>query len=1211
MKFCSPLAWLPAANMPLFAKRARGFTKTLLVMKLTVILLTAAFLNVSAKGLSQQVSFSGKNVSLEEIVSVVKQQTGYLFLYRENAFADAKPVTVKASNMPLREFLDLVFQNQKLKYSISSKTINIYPASTDIPRKPTTENESAIVLFPPPVRVLITDSSGAPLSGATVRIKGKKVSGMTDAKGIVSLDLQPGDVLLISYVGHVSRNIEVNSQMISGGVLGVTMQREITRLDEIVIEVNTGYQRIRPEQSTGAVSRISTKQYESRISTNFLDGLVNRLPGLMINNDVPLIVNGESRPLFNIRGISTMSANQNPLIVIDGYPTELTLDMIDPNEIKSVTILKDAAAATVYGVRASNGVIVIERKQASQGKPRFSFRATADITPEENYKNYRWEKNASSTLINYQKSVYANSINSGTWAQLSTGTGGSVQRQPLFYILAQSAAGIITPDQASKAIADLENHDNLDEYQRLFLRSAITQTYNFNVSGGNSNALYYLTANYTGNRLSQIKNDNDKFLFSGRTTLKLTRKLALELTTEYQERNANRAPVPGITSFAPHERFQDVNGNPNYLIGGSISPYYNNVMISQGLVSSLYYPLIDVNAITDKTHTTSNRFKADFNYSIGSGFGLMFGGVYETSRSDLRHLAGEQSSEAIDYINSYVTRNTDGSLKYNIPKGGFLRQQTANTSSYTVRAQLNYDKRFGSQHSFNGILGAEVRNLINKSNLASYFGYNDETLQQQPVDFSAINTGAITGAFQLGSPFQRQYNSLFDQQYTEDRFLSGYANLVYTFRNTYSLSGSVRIDQSNLFGTNPKYKYKPLWSLGAGWNIHKEKFMEDIDWVKQLKLRTAFGFNGNVAKMSLPQVIAQAAMNTMTSPTSPSLRLSSYANSSLRWEQTKSFNIGIEYAFSKHNITGTIDYYRKTSVDLLGDAQIDPTIGVSPSLINQATIRNNGIEFKLAADWIATKKFNWNTGLVFARNTSMVLDVFQRADYSPQTLNAQGYVKGYPVGALFAYRYAGLDSAGYSLIRNVNGKLYYTNESRFNSPATLAMASDTAGVSYYMGSSIPTINAGLSNRFDFGNIYISCMVNYYGGFKVRVPRPNPSVYRPLEGAGTYWKQKGDERTTDVMGLAGYQSANSNYAYNYADKYVVNGDYITLADLTFSYSFDDYRFVKRAGFTHFEVKAQASNIFTVGLNDYNYSRATGSYDKRYLTPTYTLALFTNF
>ncbi len=416
-----------------------------------------------------------------------------------------------------------------------------------------------------------------------------------------------------------------------------------------------------------------------------------------------------------------MSANQNPLIVIDGYPTELTLDMIDPNEIKSVTILKDAAAATVYGVRASNGVIVIERKQALQGKPRFAFRVTANITPEENYSRYRWAEDAASIVTNYQKTTLATSINEGSWAQMASPGSGTVHRSKVFYILAQQAAKIITPDQAAKSYAELEQYDNTNDYKKFFLRPSVTQIYNFNVSGGTNNALYYITANYAGNRLSQIKNDNNRFLLSARSTLKLSRKLSLELTTDYQEQNNNSAPVPGISSIAPFENFKDVNGNPSFIWAESISPYFNNVMMSQGLANHLYYPLTDVNEVSNKTHTVNNRFTANFNYAIGAGFDLAFGGIYETSGSDLRYFATELSSVAREYVNSYVTRNTDGTLKYNIPKGGYLRQRAATTSSYTARAQLNFNKKIAGLHSINSILGAEMRNLINKSNLASYF----------------------------------------------------------------------------------------------------------------------------------------------------------------------------------------------------------------------------------------------------------------------------------------------------------------------------------------------------------------------------------------------------------------------------------------------------------------------------------------------------------
>lgn len=1185
--------------------------KILMQIKMIAILLTGFMCHVSASTVSQTVTISGSNLKLETVLAAIERQTGYTALYNEADIKNAGLVSVSFRDLPLKAFLDAVFTEQPLDYTIRKTTIFIRTKPV------TTEKMVEPVFILPPVKGRVADSTGKGLAGVSITAsRGKSNLGivLTDGSGNFNLgiELQKGDKLYFSSVGFESQMITLDDPTATLNVVLKVVVRDLSDFE--VTTINTGYQRIRPEQSTGAVSQISTKEYEARISTNFLDGLVNRMPGLMINNDVTFTSGGTSRALFNIRGISTMTATQTPLIVIDGYPTELTMDMIDPNEIKSVTILKDAAASTVYGVRASNGVIVIERKQAKIGKPVFNFRATVGITPKENYSRYRWEDDMSSILVNYQRRLSSASITAANWAQLATnvaGTGGAANRQQTYYIMAQAAANMITADQATKAFAELENYNNTEEYGDLFLRNAATQTYNFNVSGGNDKALYYLTANYTGNRLSRIKNSNDRFMLSGRTTVKFSPKLSLELTTDYQERFNNNAPVPDISAIAPYERFRDVNGNSNPIIGMGISPWFNNIMVSQGLYDQLYYPLVDANEITDKGHTVNNRITANFNYSLGRGLDLSFGGIYETSNSSLDYHASELSSVARRYVNNYVSRSTDNTLKYNIPKGGYLRQTSAKTHSYTARAQLNYNKKIGL-HSFNGILGTEVRNVVNKSNTASYFGYNNETLLQQPVDFASIVNGTIRGSFITSSPFQGSlaYRGLFDQQYVEDRFLSGYANLVYSYRNTYSLTGSIRIDQSNLFGTNPKYKYKPLWSVGAAWNIHNEGFMQDLNWVNQFKLRVAYGFNGNVAKNSLPQAIAEAYINPYTSPASSSLRGISLANSSLRWEQTQNFNAGLDYTIFK-NVSGSIDYYNKRSTDLLGNALIDPTIGPSPSLINRATINNKGLELALRADWIATKKFNWNTGLVISRNISKTLEVYQRGDYNPQTLNAIGFVKSYPVGALFAYRWAGLDNEGYPLLQDEEGKTFRTNVNTSGNPMFALMASDTSGFTYYKGSSIPTINAGLSNRVDIGSFYIFAMINYYGGFKVRVPRANPSSFRMLEGSGSYWKEAGDELTTDVMGLAAYNSRNSNDAYNNADKYVVDGDYFTLGDLTVSYSLDKMPFIKRTGFSNFEIKAQASNLLTVGVNKYNYSMATGSFQKTYLTPTYTIGVFTNF
>jgi len=1193
------------------------YAKPLPIWRLKFALLVAIFLQLAGQAQAQTISFTGKDSPLKEIFSVIKQQTGYVVLYDMDVLKDTKPVTVTADHQPLAHFLNEVLKGQSLDFSIRKKTIFIKKAS------PGAVGDDHIRVIPLPANIkpvtgIIRNAAHEPVAGANIVIRGTSRGVAANADGTFTILASVNDLLVITAIGYESVEHKIDPQV--DGVFVITMLRSETALGEVEVSVNTGYQRIRPEQSTGAVSTLTTKEYESQISTDFLDGLTNRLPGLMINNNVSFTSpnasgTATSRSLFSIRGISTMSANQNPLIVVDGYPTELTLDMIDPNEIKSVTVLKDAAAATIYGVRASNGVIVIERKQAAIGKPRVSFRLTSGITPKENYSRYKWDPDASTAVTNYEKATYATSVSSSTWAQLSaTGSASRVPYPTAYYIMAQSAANVITPRQAAESFAALENYNDAKDYSRLFQQSALTQTANLNVSGGSENALYYITANYTGNRLENIKNDNNRLLLSGRTTLKFSNRLNLELTTDYQESHNTAAPVPNINSIYPYEHFQDVNGSPlPTAIGSGTNPYYNNYLMSLGLEDNLYYPLVDVNQVSDKTHTVNNRITANFQYKIGYGFDVTFGGIYETSRSDLRHFASELSSEAGQYINGYATQNPDGSINFNIPKGGFLRQETDNTSTYTGRAQLNYNKKLAGVHSINAIIGGEIRDLKQTSNVASYFGYNDQTLLQQPVDYADIVSGAIVGTFLHPLSINNStYPNFFNQAYTDDRYLSGYGNLVYSYKNTYSLSGSMRIDQSNLFGTNPRYKYRPNWTVGAAWNINKEKFMEQVGWMDILKLRISDGFNGNVAKNSLPQVIAQSILNSYTSPASPALTLLSYANKSLRWEQTNSLNVGLDYRIFKH-ISGSFDVYKKKSTDLMGNAQIDPAIGASPSLINNASINNTGLEIGLHADWIATKKLNWNTGFILARNTSKVLKVYQNTSHSPDVANSLGYVQGYPTGALFAFRYAGLDTAGLPMLRDTKGALYHTSSASSaagNQVATM-MASDTSGLIRFMGSSIPTINAGLSNRVDIGSFYFYCMLNYYGGFKVIAPRPDPSALRPLKGASGYWKRPGDENSTNVMTLPGFTNYFSDVAYNYADRYVVNGDYISLSDITASYSLDRTRFIKHAGLSHAEIKLQATNIWTVGLNRYNYSLATGSFAKSYLTPTYTLAIFTNF
>ncbi len=1126
-------------------------------------------------------------VSLTEVFDLIKEQTNYTFIHKSNLFDGIPPVQIKKGVITVKQLLEESLAGTNFTYKLSKGNSIIIKIRQPVPDIPLIKVEGRV-----------TDKDNNPLPGATVLIKGRFKGTTTDAKGNYAIKVPEGSVLVFSFIGYQTQEITVS---VEDTEINVVMEQKAAELGEVSV-ISTGYQKIKPEQSTGSVATMRVKEYNSRINTtDFLTGLENRIPGLLINNDVEF----EGNSLFQIRGISTINGNKDPLIVIDGYPTELSLDMINPNEIESVTVLKDAAAATIYGARSSNGVIVIERKKAKAGKSVVNFRATASFTPKENYDRYRWDKDASSTSIDYEK-TYNQNISPILWSFYFNrlGRGGRFINSPPYIILLKEAAGVITPTEAEQQLAALSSYNNANDYKRLFLRTAVTQTYNLDISGGNEKVLYYLTANYNDHNASEIKNDNSSFKLSGRLMAKFSDRFSLELTTDIQQTKKTSVPIPDINGIYSYERFEDEEGNPLPIVNGSrINPNYNDVVMSLGLLDNLYYPLQEINEVSTKTNDLNNRITANFRYNIGNGFNLNFGGVYETSRTDTKHLATENSSEVRQYMNLYAESDGAGGFIFNIPQGGFLKQTNANKESYTLRAQLNYDKQINENHSLNLILGGEIRDVLGKLNSSAYFGYNDQTLLHQAVDYTILNrTYSILASNFANNPVLL-YDFLFNQRYTDNRYVSLYSNVVYAYKGKYSFTGSIRIDQSNLFGTNRKYRYKPLWSVGAAWNIHKENFMQDMDWVKSLKFRVAYGFNGNVAKNALPQVIAQAGLSNFYLG-SPMLSLMSFGNSGLRWEQTQNFNIGLDYTIFK-NISGSIDYYLKKSTDILANNQIDASKGGAYAVINQASIRNSGLEVSLHADWITRKDFNWNSGLVFSHNRSKVLEVYNEAANLESSntgfafiLSAgsnANYMEGYAVGTLFDHRYAGLDSSGKILVYNKDGEI-------------IPFSQATLGDVDYAGTSIPSFSLGVSNRVDIGNFYAYCMINFYGGFKVRVPVPDPSTKRPLEGAGNFWKEAGDEADPDVLPslFDGYASELA-----YTDKYTVNGAYLTLSDLTVSYSFRDSQLVKKTGITNLEVRLQASNLYTVGLNKYNYSKATGSYAKSYLTPTYTIGLYVNF
>ena len=1154
--------------------------KFLITAKLVVIFTFGLLVQAYGKVDSQTITLKCEKASIKTIFKEINQQTGYEFLFSSEIIEKSKPVTATLNNSTIKQALEVCFKDQPFDYVIEGKTIVIIP-----------KKEVQRIM----IQGKVVDVNNVPLFGANIMIKGTKKGTVADNSGKFLIDATPNSTLVFSFLGFITKEIVVTKD----AEITVVLEEADIELSEAAL-VSTGYQKISPEQSTGSLASISAKEFDTRVNTtSFLQGIQNKIPGLLINNDITF----EENSLFQIRGVSTIHGNRQPLIVVDGFPTELSLDMINPNEIESITVLKDAAAATIYGARSSNGVIIIERKKAKLGRPNVNFRSTLSFTPKENYSRYRWDDNGTSILTEWDRLNPNLLVTPNAWDILPTANGSNHNLNPSHSIMAQwlVPTNPISVEERDRKLAELALYDNTEDYSRHFLRTATLQTYNLDISGGNESARYYFTINFSDNAQNQVKHNSNNFSFSGRTSLQLSSRLSVELTNDFLSSRSSSVPIPKITDLYPYERFEDASGTPVATYYGSKAhPRYNQYMMELGLLDNLYYPLLEMDLVNDKVRTVSNRFTANLRYKLNENFNINLGGIYETSATENSHLAHQNSAEARQIINYYTT-GTAGKLVNNIPVGGNLRKNIANKDGYTLRAQLNYNKTLNDDHTLNFILGGELREIVDKSSMSGYFGYDDLTLFVLPVNFKTLEGFQPVYGKSNG---QLNFSSLYNQKYYNNRFVSAYSNLVYSYKKKYSLTGSIRLDQSNMFGTNPKYKYKPLWSIGAAWNIHRESFMEEVGFVTTMKLRTAYGFNGNVAKNALPEVIAQNGLNSLTpNEVTKMLLLYSYANNGLRWEQTQNFNVGLDMTlFDKIDVN--LDYYIKKSTDILANTQIDATKGGSSALMNRASILNKGFEIDLNSDWITRSNFNFNTGIVFSWNDSKVLDIYNTVLHDKALSRSYvagrdaDYLKGYSVGAIFALRHAGVDSEGYPLVYDADGnsKRYFTSDKGIKELD-------------YMGSSIPVYSAGFNARIDVKNFYLYCMVHLYGGFKTRVPTPKPYDKRPLKGAGNYWKTAGDESVADILPFPIAQN-NSQYL-TYTDKYTVSGAYLTLGDITASYNFRGTKLTEKANISNLELRAQASNVYTVGFNKFNYSKATRSYEKTYMTPTFTLGLYVSF
>jgi TonB-linked SusC/RagA family outer membrane protein len=923
------------------------------------------------------------------------------------------------------------------------------------------------------------------------------------------------------------------------------MVSEVRELGQV--EVNTGYQRVKPNEINGTVSVIDEKMLNATTGTSILGRIVGQSSGLLLNTGKTNL-NLQNKTGISVRGLGTINGPLDPLIVLDGFIYEGDVNNINPFDVESVSILKDASAASIWGARAGNGVIVITSKKAKLNQAlTVSFNANSTIRTMTDL--YSLSQMDAGEMIGaerflFDKGFYNSRINAGY-----------VPLSPAVELFLARRNGKISEEQLNAHLDGYRSKDIRDDFLREFYTNALTQQYALNVKGGTARHSFTIAGAY-----DEVKDQN--YAKSKRYNLrvaedivlstKLTLSASLNLT--FANTVSGRPAYGSITnagrqSYAP---LRNVDGQPlswPQLYRG----LFTDTLGGGNLLDWGYYPTEEYKHNVNTSRRQEILGTLGLKYRLTGYLTLELG--YQQQKQDgvMDILNDAESYNARSTVNSFSQLNrSTGVMKYIVPLGGILRRSKEEVTSSTGRVQLNFNKNIGVS-SFNFLLGTEARQAQTSGGGEIFYGYQEDPLIYKNVDLVNSYPNFVTGTVQQIS----SGTSLTSKQY---RFLSFYANGAYTLKGKYRLSGSVRRDGSNIFGANTNDRWKPLWSAGLGWSLSQEDFY-DIPWLPELRLSATYGKSGNVdlSRTALPV----GAYSTNAISGLPYLRIQRINNPDLKWEQLSQMNIKLDFNTRGNRLNGSFSFYRKHGSDLYGSFLYDYTTwGGSAELTrNVADMEGIGFDSEVHSANISGRAFKWNTDFYLSYNKSKTLKYYSNSNNLAGLLSGGSAITpvvGMPLYAIAAYRWAGLDASG-------NPQGYLNGVPSIGYGAIDAEARTSGENITYVGPASPLIFGSLINSFNYKNFTLSFNISYKLGYFMIKKSIN---YFALTNSGVThsdyaarWQKAGDELITDIPSFA-YPiiSARENF-YSLSEKNVVRADNIRLEYVNFGYhiSAEKWRF----------------------------------------------------
>lgn len=982
---------------------------------------------------------------------------------------------------------------------------------------------------------VLNEQNQNPIPNVTIHIAAINQSVVTDAKGKFSLILKNGVYqLTFKHIAYQSRSQSVT--LPSKDTLFIRLSSLTNQLAEVT--VNTGYQSLTKQSATGAFVVVEKALLNRTVSTNIIDRLQNIVPGLSFNK----VGVSSDRLNLSIRGQSTINANADPLVILDNFPYEGDINSINPEDIESVSILKDAAATSIWGARAANGVIVLTSKIGKYNqKPQIGFNSSVNLIerPDAFYKR----RIGTAAYIDIQtklfKQGYYNTLEQNDIRNISHSA-----LPPLVEILIAQRDNLISQEEANSQIALLKQKDVRKDVNTYLNGTGINQQYALNLSGGSTNHSYYAAGGYDHNKANQIGNDLKRIsIQTSQNWSFLANKLQLTSNLAYT-RILTQNNALAYTYTDPYVLLADEFGNP--LAVPTLRSNFLASSAQKGLHNWDYMPLLEKNELDKTVKNEDIRFNIGLAYKVMPSLTANIRYQYGQTNSSGTNYASENSYYSRNLINTYTQVNTDGSLTLPIPIGGIMNLNNYQSANHNLRTQLAYNKEFNTKHQLDAIAGYEIKKLDAISRGYRLYGYDDEHASSAIVDYATIFPSYQTPASRTKI---RNEDSNAEMA---DRFLSYYSNLSYAYLQKYMFSASARLDQSNLFGVKTNQKGVPLFSAGMSWIISKEDFFR-LKFVDNLKLRLTYGYNGNIdRRLSAYTTAIYFASNVNAQNTlikQPGAQIQNPPNPDLKWERVRMMNIGTDFALLKNRVSGSIDVYSKAGIDLIGDTPFPPSTGIANFRGNYANTKGNGVDVAIQTINI-DQKLKWTSNFVFAYVRDKVTTYNTKAS-ALTYLTGSGYpLNNKPIYAVYSYEWAGLEpSTG-----NPQGLLNGTPSTDY----AKIIAAYTPEKLIYHGSARPTHFGAIRNNFNYGNLSLSFNISYKLNYYFK---RGSITYGPtfgLESAHadylSRWQQPGDEKFTNVPSVPITNNTNRDNFYAASSTLIERGDHVRFEDINLSYAF---------------------------------------------------------